>query len=335
MEIANCPPFIPFFLGRHAHLQTIGPVLLRGKPERLTATRQIVHLADDDRLVIHDNRPPRWNPGDRIAIFFHGLCGSHASPYMARSARKIRDNGVRTVRVDFRGFGDSALISRHHLYAGCSQDVRDVIQHVHQLSPASPISLIGFSLGASIMLKAMGEWSSAHPDFVDSAVAISPPIDLARSCANLHSHGNRVYDHYFVRLLKNNLAVRRCKVAGLVDNGVNPLPNRLVHFDDQFTGPVWGFNGARDYYEKCSSAPLLGEIQVPTIILASQDDPVVPFEMFSSWPLSPRIKLVTTRFGGHLGYLGKRRSDPDRHWMDWRILQWLETIDGPQGCTEG
>ena len=234
---------------------------------------KIVHLSDDDRLVIHDNRPMTWNPGDRMAIFFHGLCGSHASPYVARAARKIRATGVRTVRVDFRGFGDSALISRHHLYAGCSQDLRDVVQHVHQLSPTSQISLIGFSIGASIMLKALGEWSSAHPKFVDSAVAVSPPIDLVRSCANLQNNGNRIYDHYFVRQLKANLAVRRRKVARLVDNNVNPLPNRLVHFDDQFTGPVWGFSGARDYYEKCSSGPLLTKVQVPTVMLASKDDP--------------------------------------------------------------
>ncbi|MCH2181539.1 MAG: alpha/beta fold hydrolase [Mariniblastus sp.] len=323
MEIASGPPFKPLRFMRDPHLQTIAAVFLRGQADREVASRQVVNLSDADRLVVHDNVPERWNPGSRIAILMHGLCGSHASPYMVRTARKLRALGVRTVRVDFRGQGDSALISQHHLHAGCSQDLRDVVQHVHRASPASPVSLVGFSLGGSILLKALGEWSSDGPGFVDSAVAVSPPVDLAWSCANLQFHGNRIYDYYFVRTIKQNLAVRRRRVAGLVDNHVHPLPHRLVHFDDQFTGPVWGFRGARDYYEQCSSGPLLGQVRVPTVILASRDDPVVPFEMYSHWPMSPQIRQVTTRYGGHLGFLGRAGPDPDGHWMDWRICDWI------------
>ena len=323
MDIANGPPFTPLWFMRDPHLQTIAAVFLRGRRDPEVASRKVLNLSDGDRLVVHENVPRGWRPGDRFAILLHGLCGSHASPYMVRIAAKLRELGVRTVRVDLRGQGDSALISRHHLHAGCSQDLRDVVQHVHRASPASPISLIGFSLGGSILLKALGEWSSAYPTFVDSAIAVSPPVDLACSCANLQVNGNRVYDHYFARTIKQNLAVRRRRVAGLVDNHLNPLPDRLVHLDDQFTGPVWGFRGARDYYEQCSPGPLLTEVQVPTVILASRDDPVVPFPMFSRWPMSDSIQRVTTRHGGHLGFLGRAGSDPSGHWMDWRICDWV------------
>ncbi len=310
-------------------MQTIAAVFLRGELGFESADRHMITLADGDRLVIHDDRPEGWQPGGRIAILLHGLCGSHASPYMTRVARKLQVNHTRTFRVDFRGFGDSALISRHHLYAGCSQDLRDVIRAVHQLSPASPISLVGFSLGAAILLKTLGEWSSAPPDYVTVAVAVSPPIDLARSCASLQNNGNRIYDYYFVRQLKNNLTLRRRKVARLVDNRLHPLPDRLVQFDDQFTAPLWGFSGARDYYEKCSAAPLLNQVHVPTVILASRDDPVVPFSMFLDFPMSSYIELAETQHGGHLGYLGKPGVDADRHWMDWRICQWIDSANDP------
>lgn len=323
MEIANGPPFQPLRFMRNPHVQTIAALFFRGQADREVARRQVVRLSDQDRLVVHDNLPRQWNSGDRIAILMHGLCGSHASPCVVRAASKLRDLGVRTVRVDFRGQGESALISRHHLHAGCSQDLRDVVQYVHRLSPTSPISLVGFSLGGSILLKALGEWSSAHPDFVDSAVAVSPPVDLAWSCANLQVNGNRLYDYYFARTIKQNLVARRRKVAGLVDNHLNPLPDRLVHLDDQFTAPVWGFDGARDYYRSCSSGPLLKEVHVPTVILASRDDPVVPFAMYSHWRMSSRIQQVTTSHGGHLGFLGRASSDPDGHWMDWRICDWI------------
>ena len=326
MSIAQCPPFKPFRLGWHAHFQTIAAAFIRGDLGWESAVRHVVPLNDGDRLVIHDNQPRNWQLGDRIAVLLHGLCGSHASPYVVRAARKLRDQGIRTVRVDLRGFGDSALISRHHLYAGCSHDLRDVIHYLLQQSPDSCISLVGFSLGATIILKTIGEWAANAPAQVDSVVAISPPVDLMQSGANLQRNGNRIYDHYFVRQMKANLALRRRKVANLIDNHLNPLPNRLVHLDDQFTAPLWGFRGARDYYEKCSSGPLLNKIEVPPVILAAEDDPVVPYSMFSNWRMSPQVELVTTRHGGHLGFLGNRTADADRHWMDWRVCRWIDLL---------
>ena len=106
--------------------------------------------------------------------------------------------------------------------------------------------------------------------------------------------------------------------------------------------PVFGFNGARDYYESCSAGPLLQHIHVPTIILSAKDDPVVPFEMYDRFPMSAFIQTVTTDHGGHLGFIGTmpkttaRQSrfkqqppekDRDPYWMDWRICQWVTSID--------
>lgn len=288
---------------------------------------RLVNLSDGDRLAVHDDRPDSWITGDRIAVLMHGLCGSHASPYLARIAARLRRLGVRTVRVDFRGCGSSQWYSRHHLHAGCSRDVADVVDWLHEISPLSQISLIGFSLGAAITLKTLGEWGVNAPDQVDSAIAVAPPIDLARCCGQLRKFGNRIYDYYFTHQLKRHLQWRRQHIAGLVDNGLKQLPDRLVHFDDQFTADVWGFDGARDYYEKCSAAPLLPRIAVPTIILTSRDDPVVPFDMFAEHDRSEWVDLVSTPRGGHLGFLAGRTRDPDRYWMDWRICDWIGQLD--------
>ena len=335
MIVADYPPLKPLRFGpiplnwaSNAHVQTIGATLLPCPSSTRIAVKHIVPLADGDRLVIHDDQPKNWITGDRIAVFVHGLCGSHQSAYVKRTAMKLRRHGIRTVRVDLRGFGDSTLISRGNMHAGCSQDLRDIVSHVHhRLSPLSKMTLVGFSLGANILLKTLGEWGSRSPDHVDSAIAVSPPIDLLTSSMNLRRFGNRIYDNYFMRRLGHQLTLRRRKVAGLVDNGLNPLPKRLVHFDDQFVAPVSGFSGAREYYEKCSSAPLLADVAVPTILVASRDDPVVPFEMFSQWKMSKSIDLVSTRHGGHLGFVGANPRDPDRHWLDWRICSWIDQID--------
>ena len=73
---------------------------------------------------------------------------------------------------------------------------------------------------------------------------------------------------------------------------------------------------------------MLNQISVPTIILTSEDDPVVPFEVYSEHDFSNYVSLVSTKHGGHLGFLGKSFRDPDSHWMDWRIVNSIVRLDG-------
>ena len=336
------PPFIPSRRFPNGHCQTIGAFLMPGRMPQYKAVKRTVDLPDGDRLVIHDDQPERWITGDRIAIMLHGLCGCHGSPYIRRAAQKLRRLGVRVIRVDMRGFGDSELISRSHLHGGCSPDLQSVVAFVQKLSPLSKISLVGFSLGGNVVLKALGEWGNLVPPEIDSAIAVSPPVDLIHCSWNLRQGGNRIYEKYFMRRLRIRLARRRRLVKDLADSGVTPMPDRLVHYDDQFVAPVFGFNGARDYYETCSAGPVLQHIHVPTIILSAKDDPVVPNEMYDRFPMSAFIDRVTTDHGGHLGFIGttpKTKSrqnrfskqpiekDLDPYWMDWRICQWVTAID--------
>ena len=321
------PKFYPKrgMAGRHA--QTLGAFVLRGRQPIYAANSSIVDLFDGDRLVVHDDRPESWITGDRIAILLHGLCGCHGSPYIVRTASKLNRSGIRTIRVDMRGFGDSTFVSRNHLHGGCSQDLLSVIDHVRRLSPLSSISLIGFSIGGNIVLRTLGKWASKVESIVDSAVAICPPIDLVEASRNLRNQGNRMYEKYFIRRMSQQVQARRRQVKDLVDPGVYPLPDRLIHFDDQFTAPSWGYSSALEYYDDASSSPWLRDIKVPTLLLVAMDDPVVPFSMFSRTELSNEVELVAPQKGGHLGFLAGKTSDPDRHWMDWRICQAIAQVE--------
>ena len=330
------PKFFPKRGMASCHVQTFGAYFLRGKQAEYAATARLVNLFDGDRLVVHDDQPESWITGDRIVVMFHGLCGCHGSPYMVRAAHKLNRAGIRTIRVDMRGFGDSTFISQNHLHGGCSQDLLSVIRFVNHLSPLSSISLVGYSIGGNIVLRTLGKWQEEVGPLVDSAVVVCPPIDLIECSQNLRNRGNRVYERYFIRRMREQAQIRRRQVKGLVDSGVYPLPDRLIHFDDQYTAPAWGYSGAMEYYRDASSATWLGNIQVPTVLVVAKDDPVVPFSMFSKFELSSKIELVATDKGGHLGFLAGRTVDPDRHWIDWRICQAIDQVqvapqlDGPR-----
>lgn len=327
MLIADYPPFRPLSSISSAHFQTLGAYFFRGRSPEYKAHKHVVDLFDGDRLVIHDDQPESWITGDRIVIIFHGLCGCHLSPYVARSANKLNMRGIRTIRVDMRGFGDSSLISKSHLHGGNFRDAQSVINFVTRLSPLSKISLVGFSIGGNIVLKTLGRWGSQVPDLIDSAVAISPPVDLVHASWNLRQRGNRIYETYFISRLRSQLSKRRRLVKDLVDNQIKPLPKRMIHWDDQFTAPCWGYSSAREYYEDAASCEQLKDVSIPTIILTAEDDPVVPYSMFSNYELSNYIDLVSTKKGGHLGYIGTLGRDPDRYWMDWRICQWIMSME--------
>ena len=111
------------------------------------------------------------------------------------------------------------------------------------------------------------------------------------------------------------------------------LPGTLKEFDDRYTAPVSGFASVDDYYARCSSSQFLGHVSIPTTILTARDDPLIPIRMFESADFSSSIVLHAAAGGGHLGYIGRRGIDPDRRWMDWRVVDWVthDSIAGNNG----
>ena len=100
-------------------------------------------------------------------------------------------------------------------------------------------------------------------------------------------------------------------------------PRTLWEFDDQFTAAVCGFGGADNYYRVASSGPFIPRIRIPTLILASRDDPMIPVQPLEQISPPAAVEVHFTRHGGHLGFVGRAGVDPDRRWMDWRVVDWV------------
>ncbi|MGH7129909.1 MAG: alpha/beta fold hydrolase, partial [Planctomycetaceae bacterium] len=87
------------------------------------------------------------------------------------------------------------------------------------------------------------------------------------------------------------------------------------------------FGTATNYYARCSSRQFLPRVRVPTLILSAQDDPLVPARLFDDLSDAPAVTVHVSRHGGHLGFIAGRGDDPDRRWMDWRIIDWMTAGD--------
>lgn len=318
-------PFRPLPLLGNSHLQTLLGFLLPVRARHLSVPRH-VELADGDRLVLHDSVPEGWVSGDRIALLVHGLGGCAGSGHMLRAAARLLPLGVRVVRLDLRGCGHSERLCRGLYHGGCSDDVRAAAAAVHRWSPTSPIVLVGFSLGGNIVLKAAGE-ADEHPmPGLAGVAAVAPPIDLERSISKLARPCNRWYEQYFLRLM-----VRHARRWQRTFPELLPVefPTKLTvpQFNELFIAPLHGYRRAADYYEEVSSMPLIGQIRVPGLVLASRDDPFIATEPFEEIDPPANVELEMVDQGGHLGFLGWDGAG-GIHWAERRVAHWAAGVTG-------
>jgi len=312
----------PLFWG--GHLQTVLATFLRSAIHGLWSTTQHrVELPDGDRLVLHDDPAGEWSDGDPVALLIHGLCGSSESSYMQRISAKLVARGIRTFRLDLRGCGAGVGLSRLPYHGGQSDDLQATAKFIRHLAPTSPIMPVGFSLGGNILLKWLGERADAMPALVTRAMAVNPPLNLEACTDHVGRVAGGIYDRHFARLLCQQVRQTPHWDVDTPLSRSRRRPRRIIDFDELFTAPIAGYESARHYYRECSAERVLSEINVPTLILSAKDDPLIPRQTLECARRSDSVRLHIAEGGGHLGYIGTSGSDPDRHWMDWRVVEWL------------
>lgn len=317
------PEFRPHPLLRGPHAQTLAGVYLPWRKVRYDAERHRIDLPDGDTLILHDDRPADWQPGDRAVLLMHGLSGCFLSPYLIRGSQKLCRRGIRVFRLDLRGCGAGGGLARNPYHAGRSEDVHRTVAFIEQLCPDSSIGIVGYSLSGNIALNYLADGRHPVSNRIDRAMAVNPPIDLKACVTTLDQRANRKYDRHFVKLLKATL---RKLQRDLPDFELPPTydnPKRLYDFDDRYTAPAAGFRDAEHYYAVCSAAQHVAKIAVPTLILTARDDPLVPVSTFEALDLPQPVQLHIAPHGGHMGYIARRGIDPDRRWMDWRMVEWM------------
>lgn len=329
----TAPPFRPPSWLRGGHRQTLWSNYAprdTAAIERMRAGSTVEVIASgEDRLRLH-----WWRGGERprpLLIVLHGLTGCAGAPQVTSLAAKAAARGLDLLRVDLRNAsGDTP--SLHVGHAGRSEDLHAILAHVGRVAPGAPVAIVGYSLGGNVTLKALGELGDAAPPTLRAAAVVSVPIDLDAACTAIDRPDNRIYRHYFVRRLARTVRARARRhpeiYAPIADLDLDALGG-IREFDERVVAPLCGFEGALDYYRRCSSIIRLPDIRVPTLMIAAQDDPFVPFAMYRRAPISdnPALRLLATGRGGHVGFWARAAgSDPDRFWAENRALDFVADL---------
>lgn len=315
--------FAPFPFARSGFLQTVyGYYWPHLKPPRATGLHTI-SLGDGDSLVAVENRPQNWRPGKRIVVLVHGLTGSHRSAYMERMARRLYFSGHMVLRLNLRGCGPGFGLSHNPYHCGVSDDTRQVVNWISQKFPSSPITQVGFSLGGNVTLKMAGEDGSRPTGNLDSVVAVSPPADLKAAARMMGQRQNKIFEKFFIKHLVKDVRKLHKHFPEL---GPWKFPEQMTieTFDEVYTAPRCGFESADDYYKKCSAVQYIPEIQIPTMILCSIDDPVIDGRILTEAPQGKNVDTLLTEHGGHVGFLGWGTRWDEIRWSDQAVASWLD-----------
>ncbi len=327
------PSFDPPAWLRNSHVQTL---VAARKPRRMrygwTGFEPLmIDLGADGKLLAEAS----WQPGRRedspVLFLMHGLEGSARSNYLIGMSRKAYARGFHTVRVNTRNCGDTEHLTPTLYCAGLSQDVTAIVRHFGERLGIVRIYAAAVSLGANILLKFLGEQGKRGPGYIKGAAVMSPPLDLAAGVRRMEEPQNWIYRRYFVRKLIDRMR-RKTRLFPHLGNMERIARIRTIReFDDVVTAPHFGFGNADNYYRLASAGPLVKEICVPTLILQSQDDPLIPFESFHNFLIkeNPSVRLVATRYGGHTGFMAARpasKDDLDEYWGECRIVQFLSEL---------
>lgn len=315
--------FTPATLLRNQHLMTIVPGYW---PRRML----LADIPSESRLFTTDSQTQllgfcHWQPartGCQTLLLVHGLEGSSESHYMLGIAAKAYRAGMNVIRLNQRTCGGTERLTPTLYNSGLSQDYRAIIQELASLDRLVRIWLVGYSMGGNLVLKAAGELGSSEVALA-GAVAVCPNIDPTQCAKALEEPRNWLYHYHFLTKLKARMKRKAALFPGRWNLAGLDRIRIISEFDDRYTAPDGGYVSGPDYYDRAGSRHVLEKIAVPTTIVTAQDDPFIPYSMFSLPAITrnPHIRLMAPPYGGHCGFIQRSRQDEDRFWVENRIVE--------------
>lgn len=263
-------------------------------------------------------------------VLLHGLEGSSASHYMRGMADKAWRHGCNVVRLNQRNCGATEHLTPGLYHSGLTADPLAVLRLL-RAEGLTRFAVCGYSLGGNIALKLGGEiFGTADAAGIVAVAAVSPPIELAQCVDALERRANTAYHLNFLVGLRRRLQRKAALFPGVYD--LRPLTRvRSVRaFDDAYTAPCNGFDGAADYYHRASARRVIERLAVPALLVTANDDPFVPPGAATDPALAalPLLTRVVTPHGGHCGYVGRATADDDGYWAERQVIDFVVAQTG-------
>ena len=349
--------------------------------------REVMTMAADGALIVLDWEIPLSNSQTStieedidikqpnsitkpIILLLHGMNNDSTFGYIRSMMRTATERGWIAVCMNFRGQDGDHQVKNNTprgYNAGFTGDLRGVVQQLeHRLKKKSmsssssssseeddyvggPIFILGYSLGANVVTKYLGE-ESLHgtlPKCIGGGAAMGNPLHIhsgtirfpwnmilgagvKRSVLqNFHaikSHNDPGFQH----------AMKKAMLAptiGKLDDAAAPYLARNDPYPP-YTHRI-GFKDGEEYWWDSSSHRYVAHVSVPLLKISAQDDFLV-FGQFrkklNHCMENPNVIVVKTKCGGHLGW--QESPPPSKNgdkkgggsWSDVAVADFIEAL---------
>ncbi|KAJ9084119.1 hypothetical protein DSO57_1027591 [Entomophthora muscae] len=337
LVLDKCPslngttPFYPSFWLGNTHLQTMfGPSNLSNIPQ-IQYQRECICLSDGGQVSLD------WYPGlpgsnskvplddtTPTVLVLHGMGGGSDASYARALVGSLFSpcssaaKPTRSVVLNNRGCGNTTITTPRLYTAGDTTDLREAIAHIRARLPNAPLFAVGYSIGANILSKYLGEVGEDTP--LVGAVSVSNPFDLVWCSRYMFSNwiNSYIYTPFLVRRLKQffkfhydvlskEVKERDWQNISDFDTDLIILNQHIMvsrHRANEKGEMPARFETLNQYYRESSCNRYLHNIKIPTLFINALDDPISSIAAIASDEIhaNPNLILAVTRFGGHLGW---------------------------------
>ncbi|XP_042421172.1 phospholipase ABHD3-like isoform X1 [Zingiber officinale] len=254
-----------------------------------------------DKSITQDDTTP-------IVVVIPGLTSDSDSPYLKHLTYSLAKQGQNIVVSNHRGLAGISITSDCFYNAGWTEDIREVVNYLHQKYPKANLFAVGTSVGANILVKYLGEDEGSTP--IVGAVSICSPWDLVVSLTLVCDRflNRKPIQQFYNRALTIGLK----DYAKLHEHVLTRLANwegirqscLVREFDNHATRVVGKFETVDTFYRCCSSVNFIGKVAVPLLCISALDDPLCTREAipWDECRANVNVVLATTAHGGHLAY---------------------------------
>ena len=247
-----------------------------------------------------------------LVILFHGWEGSSDSNYILSTGNQLFNAGYDVFRLNFRDHGPSHHLNREIFHSNRLDEVVNAVADICGKIETRPVYLAGFSLGGNFALRT-GLRAPALGIPLARIIAVCPVIVPVHVLDSLES-GPAIYHRYFVKKWQTSLRIKQKYFPGQYEFSewfrISGLKDQTQFLVERYTD----YESVQAYFDGYSlHGDRLVNLEVPTTIIASRDDPVIPYSDFEGLVQPPSIKLVTTQNGGHCSFM-----------KDWRFNSWID-----------
>lgn len=317
----------PLFL-KNAHIQTyLASSRLRtmGENPMLAFAKEMIISTKDGVRLLASYSPVKSNKSKGTVMLLHGWEGSIGSAYILSAGRYLFKNGYSVLRLNFRDHGNSHHLNEGLFYATLTDEVFCAVKQASAIGQDSDFFLAGFSLGGNFALR-IGRLCADDPiKNLRRIVAISPVIDPDKATDAID--GNFIIKKYFLSKWRRSLSLKQKLYPEKYDFGDIINLNSCRSITDRLIENYSCYKSTAEYFRGYAlTGNIIGGIKVPTVIVASKDDPVIPVRDFYALDFKAPVNLMLHSHGGHNGFI------ENIHFNCWYEKMMVRLFDDISNC---